>query len=99
MRAHLEVWEGIPEDSEPMMAMLRAAITNEQAGAQKSSGADCSTYEKKKSRGCARGTGRCRCCFAIVRAAACLSVLPSGRGHIPSRLSLPSSPAIQSELV
>lgn len=34
VRAHLEVWEGVPEDSEPMMAMLRAAITNEQAGAQ-----------------------------------------------------------------
>jgi AcrR family transcriptional regulator len=34
VRAHLEVWEGAPEDSEPMMAMLRAAITNEQAGSQ-----------------------------------------------------------------
>jgi hypothetical protein len=34
VRAHLEVWEGVPEDSEPMMAMLRAAITNEQAGSQ-----------------------------------------------------------------
>ena len=34
VRAHLEVWEGAPEDSEPMMAMLRGAITNEQAGSQ-----------------------------------------------------------------
>jgi AcrR family transcriptional regulator len=34
VRAHLEVWEGAPQDSEPMMAMLRAAITNEQAGSQ-----------------------------------------------------------------
>jgi AcrR family transcriptional regulator len=34
VRAHLAVWEGAPEDSEPMMAMLRAAITNEQAGSQ-----------------------------------------------------------------
>jgi AcrR family transcriptional regulator len=34
VRAHLEVWEGAPEHSEPMMAMLRAAITNEQAGTQ-----------------------------------------------------------------
>jgi len=28
------VWEGAPADSEPMMAMLRGAITNEQAGSQ-----------------------------------------------------------------
>ena len=34
VRAHLEVWEGPPKDSQPMMAMLRGAITNEQAGAQ-----------------------------------------------------------------
>ena len=34
VRAHLEVWEGAPADSEPMMAMLRGAITNEQAGSQ-----------------------------------------------------------------
>ena len=34
VRAHLEVWEGVPEDSEPLMAMLRGAIANEQAGAQ-----------------------------------------------------------------
>lgn len=34
VRAHLEVWEGAPEDSEPLMAMLRGAIANEQAGLQ-----------------------------------------------------------------
>jgi AcrR family transcriptional regulator len=34
VRAYLEVWEGAPQDSEPLMAMLRAAIVNEQAGAQ-----------------------------------------------------------------
>ena len=34
VRAHLEVWEGAPEDSEPLMAMLRGAISNEQAGSQ-----------------------------------------------------------------
>ncbi|MGA8332762.1 MAG: TetR family transcriptional regulator [Mycobacterium sp.] len=34
VRAHLEVWEGAPEDSEPLMAMLRGAIANEQAGVQ-----------------------------------------------------------------
>ena len=34
VRAHLEVWEGAPEDSEPLMAMLRGAIANEQARAQ-----------------------------------------------------------------
>jgi AcrR family transcriptional regulator len=32
--AHLELWEGAPEDSEPLMAMLRGAIGNEQAGSQ-----------------------------------------------------------------
>ena len=34
VRAYLEVWEGLPEDSEPLMAMLRGAIVNEQAGEQ-----------------------------------------------------------------
>jgi AcrR family transcriptional regulator len=34
VRAHLDVWEGAPEDSEPLMAMLRGAIGNEQAGSQ-----------------------------------------------------------------
>jgi AcrR family transcriptional regulator len=34
VRAHLEVWEGAPEDSEPLMAMLRGAIGNEQAASQ-----------------------------------------------------------------
>ena len=34
VRAYLEVWEGVPEDSEPLMAMLRGAIANEQAAAQ-----------------------------------------------------------------
>jgi AcrR family transcriptional regulator len=34
VRAHLEAWEGVPEDSEPLMAMLRGAIVNEQAGEQ-----------------------------------------------------------------
>jgi AcrR family transcriptional regulator len=34
VRAYLEVWEGVPEDSEPLMAMLRGAIVNEQAGTQ-----------------------------------------------------------------
>jgi AcrR family transcriptional regulator len=34
VRAHLEVWEGAPEDSEPLMAMLRGAIGNEPAGSQ-----------------------------------------------------------------
>ena len=34
VRAHLEVWEGAPEDSEPLMAMLRGAIVNAQAGSQ-----------------------------------------------------------------
>jgi AcrR family transcriptional regulator len=34
LRAYLEVWEGVPEDSEPLMAMLRGAIANEQAGTQ-----------------------------------------------------------------
>jgi AcrR family transcriptional regulator len=34
VRAHLEVWEGTPQDSEPLMAMLRSGIANEQAGSQ-----------------------------------------------------------------
>lgn len=34
VRANLGVWEGSPPDSEPLMAMLRAAIVNDQAGAQ-----------------------------------------------------------------
>jgi AcrR family transcriptional regulator len=34
VRAFLEVWEGAPQDSEPLMAMLRGAIVNEQASAQ-----------------------------------------------------------------
>jgi AcrR family transcriptional regulator len=34
VRAFLSVWEGAPQDSEPLMAMLRGAIVNEQAGAQ-----------------------------------------------------------------
>jgi AcrR family transcriptional regulator len=33
-RAFLEVWDGEPQDSEPFIAMLRAAISNEQASAQ-----------------------------------------------------------------
>lgn len=34
VRAYLEVWEGIPQSSEPLMAMLRGAIVNEQANTQ-----------------------------------------------------------------
>jgi AcrR family transcriptional regulator len=30
-RAYLELWEGDPDDSEPLLAMLRSAIANEQA--------------------------------------------------------------------
>lgn len=33
-RAHLTLWEGDPQDSEPLLAMLRAAIANPQAAAQ-----------------------------------------------------------------
>lgn len=33
VRAYLGVWEGAPRDSEPLMAMLRGAIVNEQASA------------------------------------------------------------------
>lgn len=34
VRAYLSVWEGAPEDSEPLMAMLRGAIVNERAREQ-----------------------------------------------------------------
>ncbi|GAA1446204.1 hypothetical protein GCM10009617_27180 [Leifsonia poae] len=34
VRAYLQAWEGTPEESEPLMAMLRGAIVNEQASAQ-----------------------------------------------------------------
>lgn len=34
VRAYLDAWEGSPQDSEPLMAMLRGAIVNEQASAQ-----------------------------------------------------------------
>ncbi|CAM3185007.1 HTH tetR-type domain-containing protein [Deinococcus saxicola] len=33
-RAHLALWEGDPQDSEPLLAMLRAAISTPQAAAQ-----------------------------------------------------------------
>ena len=34
VRAYLEAWEGAAEESQPLMAMLRGAIVNEQASAQ-----------------------------------------------------------------
>lgn len=34
VRAYLQSWEGAPEESEPLMAMLRGAIVNEQASEQ-----------------------------------------------------------------
>ncbi|TFC06925.1 TetR family transcriptional regulator [Cryobacterium adonitolivorans] len=34
VRAYLGAWEGEPEESEPLMAMLRGAIVNESASAQ-----------------------------------------------------------------
>lgn len=34
VRAFLEVWEGDPRDSEPLMAMLRGAVVDEQASAR-----------------------------------------------------------------
>ncbi len=34
VRAFLDIWEGDPQDSEPLMAMLRGAIVNEQAREQ-----------------------------------------------------------------
>lgn len=34
VRAFLAAWEGSPQDSEPLLAMLRAGVVNEQAGAQ-----------------------------------------------------------------
>lgn len=33
-RAFLEIWDGAPQDSDPFIAMLRAAISNDQASAQ-----------------------------------------------------------------
>jgi len=33
-RAFLELWDGDPQESEPLLAMLRAAISNEQATSQ-----------------------------------------------------------------
>ncbi|OYU72288.1 MAG: TetR family transcriptional regulator, partial [Burkholderiales bacterium PBB5] len=34
VRAYLAAWEGSPEESEPLMAMLRGALVNEQAREQ-----------------------------------------------------------------
>ena len=34
VRAYLQAWEGAPAESEPLMAMLRGAVVNEQAAAQ-----------------------------------------------------------------
>ncbi|MED5812006.1 TetR family transcriptional regulator [Mycolicibacterium sp. 050232] len=34
VRAFLDVWEGAAQDSQPLMAMLRGAVVNEQANAQ-----------------------------------------------------------------
>ncbi len=34
VRTFLDVWEGAPADSEPLMAMLRGAVVNDQANAQ-----------------------------------------------------------------
>lgn len=34
VRAYLDAWEGVPEEREPLMAMLRGAVVNEQAAAQ-----------------------------------------------------------------
>ncbi len=34
VRAFLDAWESSPQDSEPLVAMLRAGVVNEQAGAQ-----------------------------------------------------------------
>lgn len=34
VRAFLQAWEGVPEESEPLMATLRGAIVNEQARTQ-----------------------------------------------------------------
>jgi len=34
VRAYLEAWEGAAEESDPLMAMLRGAIVNEEASAQ-----------------------------------------------------------------
>lgn len=34
VRAYLQAWEGVREESEPLMAMLRSAVVNDQANAQ-----------------------------------------------------------------
>ena len=34
VRAYLQAWEGEPDESEPLMAMLRSAVVNDQANAQ-----------------------------------------------------------------
>ncbi|MGO7983554.1 hypothetical protein ACC691_37545, partial [Rhizobium johnstonii] len=34
VRAYLSAWEGAPEESHPLMAMLRGAIVNDNASAQ-----------------------------------------------------------------
>lgn len=34
VRAYLQAWEDVPEESEPLMAMLRSAVVNDQANAQ-----------------------------------------------------------------
>jgi len=34
VHAYLQAWEGVPEDSEPLMAMLRGAVVNESASTQ-----------------------------------------------------------------
>lgn len=34
VRAYLQAWEGVAEESEPLMAMLRSAVVNDQANAQ-----------------------------------------------------------------
>ncbi|MCG8914485.1 TetR family transcriptional regulator [Actinokineospora sp. PR83] len=34
VRAYLDVWEGSPQDAEPLLAMLRSAISSEQAAGQ-----------------------------------------------------------------
>ena len=34
VRAYLQAWEGVREESEPLMAMLRSAVVNDQATAQ-----------------------------------------------------------------
>ena len=34
VRAYISAWEGVPEESEPLMAMLRGAIVNDRASSQ-----------------------------------------------------------------